>query len=167
MPTDPKINLNFKFRPVVFNNEGLTKLFVRLFTTMSVQLDMVRAEAPKGKPMPAAAKAEPGTTDTGAKAYGEARQKIDIEVNRVVDSMTSQQVLSLAGLGFTNPEDDKKSRADIANAVMSAWDKVGSMYMKNRLIEGDGRRGALYSRLRELDTAITSKGDIAVKPDEG
>jgi hypothetical protein len=164
MPIDLK-NAFVKFRPFVFDDLP-PKTFGALFTGLSTQLDMVRIEAPKGKPIPPAAKAEPGTTDTGAKAYGDARKKANDDVKKMVDSLSTAQVMSLIGLGFTSPGDDKKNRTDIVNTVMSAWDKVASKYMKNALTEGDSLRANLRNRLQELDVAISTNGATAVKPDE-
>jgi len=140
--------------------------FESAYNPLVVQLDSIRAAAPTGKPVPAAAKAAPGTTDAGAKAYGDAYKKAKDILQKVVDGLTAEDVNFLDGLGFANPNDEKKKRTDVLNSALAAWDKPASKYMKSALGEGDGLKPELLNRLKEFDTAIRTQKKTPVKPDQ-
>ena len=119
---------------------------------------------PKGKPPPPAANAPKGTTDTGAKAYGESYKKAKEDIEKLVNALSWNHIGYLAGLKFTKPADEKQTRADVSLAVLTHWDKPAAKYMKNSLSEGDAARNELLTHLREFDTAISTRGGTPVKP---
>ncbi len=154
-----------KFKPYTFA-AYLISTFEALNPRLTTYLDNIKAEAPKGKAPPPAAKAPAGTTDTGAKAYGDAYKKAKDEIQKFVDNLSPAEIGYLSGIGFTAPGDDKKKRDDVVNTALAAWDKSAAKYMKNAMGEGDAARGGLLQRLRELDTALTSRGVTPAKPDQ-
>ena len=140
--------------------------FMSLQPTLDGLLDQIAREAHKGKPIPKQAKAPPGVTDTGAKAYGESYNKAKEVVTNFVAGLTPDDLESLSGMGFTDPNDDAKKRTDVVNTVMSAWDRSASNYMKMDIISGDAGKSSLQFRLQELDAAIQDPSTYAVTPDQ-
>lgn len=86
-------------------------------------------------------------------------------VQDYVATLSAEQISYLSGLKFTAPGDDKKSRTDVVNSILTAWDKAASKYMKQENSAGDANVPALKNRLAEFDTAIRTKGKTPVKPD--
>lgn len=127
-------------------------------------LDAIRDAAAAGKPIPARAKAEPGTTDLGVRAYGDSYAKAKAIAKEVASSLTTEQLEHLSGIGFTDASDESKKRDDVTNAIMSAWDSAASQYMKNARSAGDKARDDLVVRLEELDDAVNSDGKSPAKP---
>jgi hypothetical protein len=136
-------------------NDPLTKL-----------LDSIKSAAPSGTPTPASAGAAPGTTDTGAKAYGDAHGKASDAIKAVVTALDDTSIGYFKGMGFTDPNDVSKQRTDVLNSVLNSWDQPASKYMKNAISDGDGLRPAMLSRLQEFDTAVQTAGATPVKPDQ-
>ena len=156
---------NSRFKPYTYAAFRI-QTFEGLNPRLATYLDNIKSEAPKGKAPPPAAKAPAGTTDTGAKAYGDAYKKAKDEIQKFVDGLSPAEIGFLSGIGFTAPGDDKKMRGDVVNTALAAWDMSASKYMKNAMGEGDAARGGLLQRLRDLDTALTSRGVTPVKPDQ-
>jgi hypothetical protein len=145
--------------------------FGDLYNPLVALLDRIKSEAPKGKPVPETAPngdplAAPGTTDTGAKEYGDAVKKAKDLIKPVTDGMTPEQINFCSGLGFTDQNNDDKKRGDILGAVQSAWDASAAKYMKQAQGDGDGLRPTLQARLHEFDVAVQTAGKTAVKPDQ-
>lgn len=161
--------------------------FSKLYDQLTALLDNIKNAAPQGKSLPDSAHAEPGTTDTGAKAYGEAlsgvtkytkdadnnvvsTEKVSKSVQDIIkpvtDALSPTQVGYFSGLNFTDPKDVDKQRTDVVHALQTAWDASASKYMKNAQSDGDSLRPKLLARLQEFDTAVQTLGKTPVKPDQ-
>lgn len=139
--------------------------FTNAYPKLITYLDKIRSEAPKGKSAPPSAKAMPGTTDTGAKAYSIAYDSAKKILDATVNNLTVEQLGYLSGLEYRDPNDEKLMREDVTNSILSSWDLAASKYMKNEIGAGDEQKTTLFDRVQEFDTAISSKGQSPVAPD--
>lgn len=97
------------------------------------------------------------------KAYGDGYNEAKGIVDKYVKKLSPQEIeYAWKGLGLDTAQD--KRADDVTNSVLAAYDKAAAKYM--RAAAGDANRTAMESRLKEFDTAISSKGATPVKKDE-
>jgi len=150
--------------------------FLDLYSPMSALLDTIKSEAAKGdKEGPTAyAQASSGKPKLGAdgqpvkgtdgKVVKDKKGASDY-VDGVVSTLSTEQLnWAWTGLGLTSAQD--KRAKDVVGSVVSAWDRAASKYMKKDNGGGDAERSKFKDRLKEFDTAISSKGATPVKKDE-
>lgn len=150
-PPPVEASINFRFRS--------------LYDPLVALLNSIKSAASQGNSLPASTGAQPGTTDTGAKAYGEAHGKASDAIKQAAATLSPDQVDFLSGLGFTDPSDVDKKRTDILNSLLSAYDAPAAKYMKNLTGDGDGLLPALKQRLIDFDAAVNSQAKVPVSPD--
>ena len=154
---------NFKVVKLVFLRRahgfaGLNYGFVGLFNKIKAAgVGGMPLKDQKGNPMPG--------TKEGMKAYGDAWKEAKKQVKDQVAKESPESVEWLwKGLELDSPSE--KHAEDIENSVLSTWDLAASKYGKLDNAGGDAAAAKLLTRLKEFDTARSSKGAKPVKKDE-
>lgn len=136
----------------------------RVLSTLNSLLDQVQKTARTGKPIPARLGAAPGTTDSSAMAYGEAYGKAREVINVTCAGLSLEELSYLPAVATSFGL--VAQRNDVANVVLSAWDRSASAYMKGDLDAGNEFRSALEARIHELDAAILTQGVRPASPEK-
>lgn len=87
-------------------------------------------------------------------------------ISTATSQLTSVQLEYLSGLGYTTPTSTQANQADVANSVMSAWDKAASFFLHGNKTSGASAEVTLLTRLHQFDAALQGKGKPAVTPDQ-
>lgn len=158
----------------VFHHKSNT--FVSLLDPFNKLLDQIKSEATKGSKEGASAYAK---ASSGVAKLDDKNQPVKDDkgqvvkttkgasdyVKDIVNKLSTEQLdWAWKGLELSSAAD--KHAQDVVNSVTSAWDKAASKYMKNDAAGGDSERGNIEPRLKEFDTAVSSKGGTPVKKDE-